>query len=314
MIMPSPEPNKEMEDLLRAYANRRREQGRQELPGELRAAARTKLQDEVRRVFGDARPAAGRAPVWRWLASQWPRLALGGGLAALLILVVFRHDLPVATQKSATLSAASEKSASINQFRNNGQQFVQVNNASTLQSGVPARTTVLANFQMERHGRNVLVYDADGSVYRGTVLESAEAEKDRSKFQNDLVGTASPVGGAIDAVANYSFKVSGMNTDLKQNVVFTGNVFETPRPLMPAGRARSGGGGAGTEVVAGSREGGFGGQGQMAKSGVFQGSPTSNPVQAAVFQNQVPQFLRITGKVQVEGGGEFEIEALPPGR
>jgi hypothetical protein len=313
--MPSPEPNKEMEDLLRAYASRRREQGRQQLPSEMRAASRASLQNEVRRAFGAAKPRPAGVPAWRWLASYWPRLALGGGLAALLILVFVTRVPPTATRSFLPASAVSQ-SFDVFRVKSLGQQFVQVSNARQLQNGTTGQATVLANFQMAREGRNVIVYDADGSIYRGTVLEPAVAKDKsafRSTFQSASRGRASRAGETGDDAAKYSFQVSGMNNNLKQNVVFTGDVLQMPPSQTPEGRAASGPPGAAADLVALDKKGGFGGQSQLASRGSSRNLPVSNSIQPGALQNQVPQWLRVTGKVKVEGGGEFEIEAQPPG-
>jgi hypothetical protein len=315
--MPSPEPNKEMEDLLKAYAMKRREQGRQELPSELRAASREMLQHEVRRTFGDGRPQAAGVPGWRWLASHWLRLALGGALAALLILVVVRSAPPVATRTTAPGSAVSGTLTANIPFKKLGQQFVQLNSRMRTQNGAPAPVSVLATFQLERQGRNVIVFDGDGSVYKGRVLEPAVADKvDRSKDQGVLYSGANRAGNDFDDTANYSFEVSGMNKDLKQNVVFTGNVLQMPQPVTKtaaAARGQAGGGGAPLTLGQQPVQSQLAGRSRTEGAEPPRSSTLSNQIQAGALQDQTPQFLRITGKVQVEGGGEFEIEAQPPG-
>jgi hypothetical protein len=312
--MPQPEPNKEMEDLLRAYANRRREQGRQELPSELPAASRTRLQNEVRRAFGDNRAPERGVPVLRRLASYWPRLALCGGLAALLILV-FRTPVPPASPASTLSVAPAVRNLFVEKSKSFGQQFVQVNTASPLQNSSRTQAPVLANFQMARRGRNVMVYDADGSIYRGTVLEPAVARAgydSRGKTQDVLRAGVSNAGEELDNVGKYSFQVSGLNNNLKKNVVFTGDVFQTPLTVLPEGRAARARPGAPPASVAQAGSRGFGGQNQNVKSASSQKSAVSNSIQPDPAQNQSQQLLRVTGKVQVGGGGEFEIEAQPP--
>jgi hypothetical protein len=290
MNMPSPEPNKGMEDLLRAYANRRREQGRQELPSELPATSRTLLQDEVRRKFGVA-----KLPAWRWLASYWPRLAIGAGVAAVLIVVVIARVPPTETR---SVAAAWKKLDDV-RAKSLGQQFVQVNALGQSQNGGRSQAAVLVNFQIQRQGRNVLIYDGDGSVYRGNVLEPALAEDEKGSRSSR--GAARPAGGEVNDAAKYSFQVSGINNNLKQNVVFTGNVLQMPGPIMVEGHAAN-------------RPPGAAPISATLPGGSNQKSTPSNPIQAATFQSQVPQFLRVTGKVKVEGQLEFDIEAQPPGR
>jgi hypothetical protein len=60
--MPSPEPNKEIDELLRAYAKKRREQQ----PPELHPASRKMLQDTVRQSFGTAPQTSGTGRVLFW--------------------------------------------------------------------------------------------------------------------------------------------------------------------------------------------------------------------------------------------------------
>jgi hypothetical protein len=249
--------------------------------------------------------------------SHWPRLALGGGLAALLILVVVRSAPPVATQKPAPAFDFSGTLKENNQFKNLGQQFVQVDDSMRRQNGAPARASVLATFQMERQGRNVFVFDGDGSVYKGRVLEAAVSEKVvRPNDRGILYGKAVQAGEDLDDAANYSFEVSGMNNDLKQNVVFTGNVLQMPQPVMKTVAAANGPPGAAADSLTLFQQpvqGQLAGRNRKEGAEPSRNSTLSNQIQAGALQNQIPQFLRITGKVQVEGGGEFEIEAQPRG-
>ncbi len=80
--MPSDEPNSKMDELLRAYAKKRREQG--EAPGEIHPATRRLLQDEVRRTFGAGKNSAA-AGAERWRRWRWPMIATGGGAVAMLL-------------------------------------------------------------------------------------------------------------------------------------------------------------------------------------------------------------------------------------
>ena len=69
--MLSEEPNSKMDELLRAYAKKRREQAEPAL--QMHPATRKLLQDEVKRTLGAA--AAPRRQSWQKL--RWPLLALG---------------------------------------------------------------------------------------------------------------------------------------------------------------------------------------------------------------------------------------------
>src|ERR1039458_5059241 len=103
--MPSPDPNKKMEDLLRAYARHRREEAGP--PFELSPGVRARLQQEVRRALG--KPAAPPAPRWGLTLTGWLRLALGGAVAALVI-VMFR-DNPSPSSSSLQFAKSDNKQA-----------------------------------------------------------------------------------------------------------------------------------------------------------------------------------------------------------
>jgi len=98
--MPTPDPNQEMEELLRAYARQRRQDAG--APFELSPDARERLQDEVRRAL---RP-SNVAPIPRRGISLagWLRLALGGAVAAVLV-AVLHHYTPSAASNPKTAKA-----------------------------------------------------------------------------------------------------------------------------------------------------------------------------------------------------------------
>jgi len=76
----SEEPNRKMEELLRAYAKQRREQA--EPPMQMHPATRKLLQDEVKRTLVASEPAPGRS----WRSFRWPLAAMGVGFAALMVM------------------------------------------------------------------------------------------------------------------------------------------------------------------------------------------------------------------------------------
>jgi hypothetical protein len=103
--MLSPEPNPKMDELLKAYAKKRREQG--EPPLEMHPATRRFLQDEVKRTL---RVAPGRPPL-SWRKLRWPLLALGSGFAALLVMFAMiyaqmQHLMPASASVDRSLSEA----------------------------------------------------------------------------------------------------------------------------------------------------------------------------------------------------------------
>ncbi|HWW02830.1 MAG TPA: hypothetical protein VNZ64_24235 [Candidatus Acidoferrum sp.] len=83
------DPERPIEKLLRACADKRREEAG--APLELHPATRRLLQDEAARRY--AKPALQPGPIGVWLSHLWPRLALGvAGVAAVaaIVLVVIR--------------------------------------------------------------------------------------------------------------------------------------------------------------------------------------------------------------------------------
>ena len=79
------EPNKKVEEQLKAWARNRREEAG--APVELHSAARQLLQDEVARTFAN-KSAGPTAPAGGWWNSFWPRVALVGSLGVALVVVV----------------------------------------------------------------------------------------------------------------------------------------------------------------------------------------------------------------------------------
>jgi hypothetical protein len=91
--MPSQEPNENMDELLKAYAKKRREQAEPAL--EMHPATRKLLQDEVERTLG-ATPAATPTPTpapWypSWFSALWPFGALGSTLAVVCLMFALFH-------------------------------------------------------------------------------------------------------------------------------------------------------------------------------------------------------------------------------
>jgi hypothetical protein len=105
--MPTSDPNKKMEDLLRAYAKKRREEAGP-LP-ELSPAVRARLQQEVRRASGRAVMASRRR--WGLPLNWWVRLAFGGAFAALVLLVVW-PKAPIGLKNRALADEAKKVAAS----------------------------------------------------------------------------------------------------------------------------------------------------------------------------------------------------------
>jgi hypothetical protein len=222
---------------------------------------------------------------------------------------------PAAGPAPQTVVAAAGEAAA-------GQEFVQISNSSqTFKNNKLAPTDVLSVFQMVRSGQNVTVKDSDGSIYNGQVLE-APPIRAREGLGTDR-GMAAPAAartlGMEDANANYSFKVIGVNNSLRQNIVFTGKVRQALGLAAKSGALQSpraaAGAPAGQSVAAGNTPAQSPAAGGLAPAAR---PPSNQAAQNRMIQKQLPQSraeqnLRVTGKVQVDGGGEFEIEAAPRG-
>jgi hypothetical protein len=175
--------------------------------------------------------------------------------------------------KSAATADASEVSAG---------EFVQVRGGSQEEAGPSPPSNILSAFQVRRSGQNVSIVDADGSVYVGHVLNEISP---RSRGRGSPgIASAGTVETRKDTKenANWRFTVTGTNMQLQQKVIFTGIVRAMPPPAAPRGS--------------------------------FAGNLSASKAQttAATAPVAPPLNLRITGKVQVGGGKEFEIEAKPP--
>ena len=176
-------------------------------------------------------------------------------------------------------------------LNNNSQRFVQTVAAT-------AKTPpVLASFELQQNGNAISVVDRDGSVYNGTwQLAAADMPREQDRTKESQPQTMRPpqnlekdVRAAKNeptAAQNYSFRVTGQNRTLKQNIVFVGNmvVSNAQNNAQPPGGRNFGGGGGG---------------------GQFQ-SAAANAAQQAAFSNS-----RIAGTVLIDETNKIEINALP---
>jgi hypothetical protein len=112
------------------------------------------------------------------------------------------------------------------------QNFVQVNPRFRSRPLRQSESNVLSSFQVERVGADVRIIDADGSVYKGKVL--GPTAHGGGGGVGGLTRQAAPADKDLDGSANWAFKVSGTNKNLRQNVVFTGNVLDMPVAIEPA--------------------------------------------------------------------------------
>ncbi|MBI4657698.1 MAG: hypothetical protein HY735_02410 [Verrucomicrobia bacterium] len=127
----------------------------------------------------------------------------------------------------------------------------------------PPDPNVLTTFQLQRQGNNVVVIDADGSVYEGTVQSlpqvassaargvarnteaSKAAQRLQTRFQADesklkIQGVSASTAAAPPAEESFSFQAIGTNRSLNQKVVFTGD-YQTLQNERIEGKASVGG-------------------------------------------------------------------------
>jgi hypothetical protein len=108
---------------------------------------------------------------------------------------------------------------------------------------------VLASFRVEQNAGEMRVVDADGSVYTGTVQVTNEDAGARtafaSAFKNAPAVSTTRTLQQMPAAQNYFFRVTGTNRNLRQNVVFSGNLIPLTNALVTRSNANAAGGGGG---------------------------------------------------------------------
>ncbi|TAL03481.1 MAG: hypothetical protein EPO07_06190 [Verrucomicrobia bacterium] len=159
---------------------------------------------------------------------------------------------------------------------------------------------VLANFQLEQAGKQLRVIDADGSTYTGalaiaeTVAATGTFEKKGAALLTDGAKTKTPAAQPDAAPAGVPqspglfFRVSGTNRTLNQQVSFSGNLIA---PVSQIQNWQS-------QNFAGAAE------------------AQKNLKPADAKQQLVPllQNSTISGRAQIAGGEEFEVNAVQVGK
>jgi len=135
----------------------------------------------------------------------------------------------------------------------------------------PPPASVLTTFRMEQNGSALRVIDSDGSIYTGAV-QIAQMEP-----------AASPT-------SNFFFRVTGTNRNLKQNIVFSGNLVPFTNTAIAVRRGSFAGG-----------IGGGGGGGGAAPSSANFGLPTG-----LLLSNS-----QISGTAVIDGQKEIPVSANP---
>lgn len=164
------------------------------------------------------------------------------------------------------------------QVSNYGQYRVNLNS--------PPLPKVLTKFRFERTGTNVLIKDADGSVYAGKAFQNAVSQNHTQAFVGGGVANSanSPALNAGDAIPddNFAFRVSGYNNKLRQKIIFNGNVINAAQNALSS------------NVVS-----------LYDQSGALQ-NQSNNTQQLLRAQN-----VLLNGRVQVGRNSEFNIQAAP---
>jgi hypothetical protein len=108
------------------------------------------------------------------------------------------------------------------------QRFRRTSQVASRTADIGGSANVLVNFKVEQTQDSLRMIDSDGSIYNGFVSRTPKAAKEPA----EAVKQAMAQNGAASAVAKdkkkqplnlFSFRVSGTNLTLKQEVVFTGD-------------------------------------------------------------------------------------------
>ncbi len=154
----------------------------------------------------------------------------------------------------------------------------------------PTSAQVLAAFQVQQVGDELRIIDGDGSIYRGRLVAADELRSPYTESK-DSVASAGRVQSrersfqqavsSVPALQNYSFRVTGTNRSMNQNVIFSGNLAAATNSVL-------------LNVITNSVNTGVNG---IQNSAAIQ---NSNPLSNA----------RISGRAQIGKGKEIPIEAI----
>lgn len=145
---------------------------------------------------------------------------------------------PAGAAKDLETQTRSGRFAATQNFKNSDSL---AQNSFKNTSALAKSAAVLANFQVQQAGNAIRVVDSDGSVYDGELQPDNETaqkeqiavatrqtpdEREKAAVRRDEPQTPQNLQAANPQVLqNFSFRVSGTNLTLKQNVVFAGNVL-----------------------------------------------------------------------------------------
>lgn len=111
-------------------------------------------------------------------------------------------------------------------FSAGGQRFQQQNLRAGLRENFqsPPQPNVLSTFQIVMNGSQVLVIDADGSIYEGRIEgENLEREQQVAKRKDQFKATP-PAAPQSSLTKDIQFRVEGLSATLQQQVVFQGAI------------------------------------------------------------------------------------------
>ena len=209
---------------------------------------------------------------------------------------------------------------------NNGQFYRNQANTRRL-------APLLGKFQWQQKGNAIRVVDTDGSVYEGSLTNSAA---------NAVITVASQQAGNLaannggqnlqnaPAQSGTSFQVRGRSQTLKQNIVFAGNVIPVPdtgistqangTALAANNAAQFGDANKQTTAINGqivaptgsASQFGGGAAGGSNRNGADQNAAVNNQAAANASASQLNWAnVRIIGTVQLETTNQFDIDAIP---
>jgi hypothetical protein len=220
-------------------------------------------------------PAPGATPI----AGAAPPPAMAARSTAESAAAVAADDIAPATALSAAASNGFDAAA---------REFVQINVRVRAKPAQPPPPNVLSVFRLRRTGQNVRVVDADGSVYDGQVLSGSSG------------GAGLRGAGGRRQDTEESRSANDTNEDANWSLQSHGN--------QPISSSRTCGlyGKCAERCRLPCRSGW--------QRGAQSRSAPQAPKRGRLGARSGPrQYSRITGKVQVGGGKEMEIEAKPPG-
>lgn len=170
------------------------------------------------------------------------------------------------------------------------QKFVRTSSQTAVGASASNANAVLASFDVFQNGRELRIVDGDGSVYTGSLQPQIVATSGIAVASADFPKEAGLAKAGNEEAAQqkseaFSFRVSGTNQTLKQNVFFAGNFFVVTNALSEIRRTNA--------------------------LDRLQPSAAATPPPAPVSSN-----LRINGTVQIGSHPEVKMEAapLPPPR